>query len=212
MSNHSFQHRPPNPYAHEYQVQEDAPFEAHQILQVQCRQQKGREVEAKPLKRAREYMPATNPLRPESTARTGCIYSRSCKAELVVKEDGTTLSMCEEHKNYQAVKLRERRAKMPSRQFDPLQCQYPGGCKKERLFKLNGDRQLCRSHLATYVQKEIDNLWHNVVLYLPRMDRSSADIMVTRQEPTETQAMLVRLKRFLRCCTESHVTQQLMRR
>ncbi|KAG3188384.1 hypothetical protein C6341_g2797 [Phytophthora cactorum] len=124
-------------------------------------------------------MPATNRLRPESTARTGCIYSRSCKAELVVKEDGTTLSMCEEHKNYQAVKLRERRAKMPSRQFDPLQCQYPGGCKKERLFKLNGDRQLCRSHLATYVQKEIDNLWHNVVLYLPRMDRSSADIMVT---------------------------------
>ncbi|KAG4058512.1 hypothetical protein PC123_g6548 [Phytophthora cactorum] len=77
-----------------------APFEAHQILQVQCRQQKGREAEAKPSKRAREYMPATNPLRPESTARTGCIYSRSCKAELAVKEDGTTLSMCEEHKNY----------------------------------------------------------------------------------------------------------------
>ncbi|KAG2838686.1 hypothetical protein PC116_g17541 [Phytophthora cactorum] len=124
-----------------------APFEAHQILQVQCRQQKGREAEATPSKRAREYMPATNPLRPESTARTGCIYSRSCKAELAVKEDGTTLSMCEEHKTYQAAKLRERRAKMPSRQFDPLQCQYPGGCKKERLIKLNGDHHwLCENH------------------------------------------------------------------
>ncbi|KAG2928683.1 hypothetical protein PC117_g14241 [Phytophthora cactorum] len=114
---------------------------------VQCRQQKGREAEATPSKRAREYMPATNPLRPESTARTGCIYSRSCKAELAVKEDGTTLSMCEEHKTYQAAKLRERRAKMPSRQFDPLQCQYPGGCKKERLIKLNGDHHwLCENH------------------------------------------------------------------
>ncbi|KAG6957235.1 hypothetical protein JG687_00010112 [Phytophthora cactorum] len=147
MSNHSFQHRPPNPYAHEYQVQEDAPFEAHQILQVQCRQQKRIEAEAKPLKRAREYMPATNPLRPERTARTECIYSRSCKAELVVEENGTILSMCEEHKNYQASKLRERRAKMPARQFDPLQCQYLGGCKKERSIKLNGDRPwLCECH------------------------------------------------------------------
>ncbi|KAG3246807.1 hypothetical protein PI124_g8474 [Phytophthora idaei] len=33
---------------------------------------------------------------------------------------------------------------MPSRQFDPLQCQYPAGCKKERSIKLNGDRDwLC---------------------------------------------------------------------